>query len=143
MARIKLVMPQQQIASINIPIRITDINYGNHVGNDAFAAILHEARMAWLHRFGYTELTIEGCGLIMTGLSIEFKAEGFYGDIAEVVLACSEISRNGFELYYQVSTTRHGEQKVLAIAQTCMLCFDYEARKVVSIPAGLLKLLKP
>ena len=77
MARIKLEIPGQIIASFNIPIRIADINYGNHVGNDAFVSIIHEARMQWLNQYGYTELKIEGIGLIMSDLAIEFKNESF------------------------------------------------------------------
>ena len=45
MARIKLEMPEQFMGSFQVPVRITDINYGNHLGNDAFVSILHEARM--------------------------------------------------------------------------------------------------
>ena len=45
MARIKLLMPEQKIFSTDIAVRITDINYGNHVGNDAFVRLIHEARV--------------------------------------------------------------------------------------------------
>jgi len=50
MARTKIEIPDQLIATLNIPVRITDINYGDHVGNDAFVAIIHEARMQWLQQ---------------------------------------------------------------------------------------------
>jgi acyl-CoA thioesterase FadM len=60
MARIKLQLPQQFIFSTLIPVRITDINYGNHVGNDAILSLLHEARMQFLNKAGYTELEF-GC----------------------------------------------------------------------------------
>ena len=73
MARIKIDIPEQVIGTFTIPIRIADINYGNHVGNDAFVSIIHEARMQWLQQYRYTELKIEGIGLIMSDLAIEFK----------------------------------------------------------------------
>jgi len=34
MARIKILLPEHFSFSCSIPIRITDLNYGNHVGND-------------------------------------------------------------------------------------------------------------
>ena len=51
MARIKLDILNPTIATFIIPVRITDLNYGNHVGNDAFVSIIHEARMKWLHSY--------------------------------------------------------------------------------------------
>ena len=141
MGRIKLDITGRAIGSFTIPIRIADINYGNHVGNDAFVSIIHEARMQWLKQYGYTELQVEGIGLIMSDLAIEFKNESFYGDVAEVKLSAGDISRVGFELYYQVFTNRNNEHILLANAKTGMICFDYEARKVAAIPEKLQAIL--
>jgi YbgC/YbaW family acyl-CoA thioester hydrolase len=137
MARIKIDIPEKIIGTFIIPIRISDINYGNHVGNDAFVSIIHEARMQWLRQYGYTELKIEGTGLIMSDIALEFKNESFYGDMVEVRLGASEISRVGFELYYQLFTKRNNENILLANAKTGMICYDYDANKVVSIPEKL------
>lgn len=134
MARVKLEVPEKIMASFKIPVRIADINYGNHVGNDAFVSIIHEARMLWLQQSGYTELEIEGVGLIMSDLAIEFKNESFYGDIIEVRIGVAEISRVSFELYYQLYALRNDEQLWLANAKTGMVCFDYEAKKVSPLP---------
>ena len=43
MARIKIELPAKCIAAFTIPVRITDINYGNHVGNNSMVEIIHEA----------------------------------------------------------------------------------------------------
>lgn len=143
MARIKINIPEPFIFSCIIPVRIADINYGNHVGNDAFVSIIHEARMQWLKKADLTELKIEGdTGLIMADLSIEFRAESFYGDQVQVQIAAAEISSVGFELYYQLSVTRDGDHKLLANAKTGMVCYDYEKRKVAAIPQVLAAVLK-
>ncbi len=141
MARIKIDIPEQVIGTFTIPIRIADINYGNHVGNDAFVSIIHEARMQWLQQYRYTELKIEGIGLIMSDLAIEFKNESFYGDVVEVKLGAGEISRVGFELYYQLFTKRNNEDILLANAKTGMVCYDYYAKKVAAIPEKLKAIL--
>ena len=141
MARIKIEIPKQFIVSFNIPIRIADINYGNHVGNDAFVSIIHEARMQWLQQHGYTELNIEGTGLIMGDLSIEFKNESFYGDVVEVKIGAGEVSRASFNLYYQLSVKRNNEIILLANAKTGMVCYDYAAKKVIAIPEQLKTIL--
>ena len=141
MARVKVNIPENCIAAFTIPVRISDINYGNHVGNDSFVSILHEARVQWLHQHNFTELNIGGVGLIMSDLEIEFKKESLYGDIIEVQLSTGEISAISFELYYQLFASRNGERTLLANAKTGMVCYDYNNKKVTAIPEKLKTIL--
>ncbi len=139
MARIRIIIPEKIIAEITIPVRITDINYGNHLANDALISILHEARMQWLTKLGYTELNIEDTGVIMSDLAVEYKKEAFYGDVLTIALMIGDINSVSFELYYQVSN-QHKEE--IAKAKTGMVCYDYEAKKVAAIPAQFLRLIQ-
>lgn len=137
MARIKLVISNNKIFTASIPVRISDINYGNHVGNDSFVSILHEARIQWLKSHGFTELDVEGTGLIMNDLAIEFKLQSFYGDMIKVEISTGDITSAGFELYYQLFTNRNNNQYLLANAKTGMVCYNYHHKKVSGIPEKL------
>lgn len=141
MARIKLAIPEQKIFSTAIAVSITDINYGNHVGNDAFVRLVHEARVQWLSSNNYTELNIEGASLIMADLAVQYKAESFYGDVLQIEIAVGEISRAGFELYYQITTNRDGETLLIAKAKTGMVCYNYDEKKVRELPEKFIALL--
>jgi acyl-CoA thioesterase FadM len=142
MARLKIILPSSFIFSCSIPVRITDINYGNHTGNDALVSIIHESRMQWLKKHGLTELKIEGeTGMIMADLCVEFKAESFYGDVIDVKIAVDNISTVSFELYYLLFCRRNDKDLVLAHAKTGMVCYDYERKKVASVPQRLLTAL--
>ena len=141
MARIKLAIPSQKIFSTEMAVRISDINYGNHVGNDAFVQFIHEARVQWLSSNNYTELNIEGASLIMADLAVEYKAESFYGDLLQIEIAVGEISRAGFELYYQITTTRDGKSILVAKAKTGLVSFNYEEKKVRELPLKFIELL--
>lgn len=132
MARIKLTIPTRFSFSTQIPIRITDLNYGNHLGNDSVLSILHEARMQYLQSIGYTELSFAGIGLIMSDVAIEFKAEAFYGDVLKAYVTAGDISRVGFDLYYKL--VKKEQEEIVAIAKTGMICFDYAKRKVTFLP---------
>ena len=132
MARIKLTLPSHFPFSTLIPIRITDLNYGNHVGNDSILSILHEARVQYLKSFGLAELDFAGVGLIMSDVGIEFKAEAFYGDVIKAYVAVTEFSKIGFNLYYKL--VKGEAEQVIALAKTGMLCFDYDKRKIVAVP---------
>jgi len=79
MPRIKIVLPDHFSFSCQVPVRITDINYGGHVGNDTILTIVHEARMQYFSKWGYTELNFAGTGMIMADAALEIKNEIFYG----------------------------------------------------------------
>ncbi|RPD40750.1 acyl-CoA thioesterase [Chitinophaga barathri] len=134
MARVKIDMPAVFRFSTVIPVRITDVNYGGHLGNDAIVSILHESRMQYLGSLGCTELDFFGTSLIMADLAVMYKGEGFYGDALTVEVAADELSSLGYDLYYRLSTTRDGKQIIVAEAKTGMVCFDYKTRKVARLP---------
>jgi acyl-CoA thioesterase FadM len=141
MPRIKIEIPALKLVTIKIPVRISDINYGNHVGNDAFVSIIHEARVQWLKEHDYSELNFDGNGIIMSDLAIEFKNESFYGDVIEVDIYAGETARVSFELFYQLSTIRNDLKIILANAKTGMICYSYERKKAVSLTGKILNLL--
>lgn len=122
-------------------MRITDINYGDHVGNNSIVEIIHEARVQFLQQYGFTELNIAGTGLIMSELSVEFKHESFYNDLLEVKVFCGEITRIAFELFYQILVKRDGQSFIIANAKTGMVCYDYSIKKVREVPEELRKIL--
>ena len=128
MARIKIELPTKSIASFNIPVRITDINYGNHVGNNSIVEIIHESRVQFLQHHQFTELDAGGTGLILNELLVEFKNESFYGDTLNAKIFVGEISKKSFEIYYQLIALR-SENIVIAHAKTGMVCYNYSERK--------------
>ena len=143
MARIKIDLPANTIARVKLKVRIGDINYGNHVGNDSFVSFIHEARIQWLQQNGFSEMDINGTGLIMADLAIEFKKEAHYGEDILIAISAGEISRVSFELYYQLSTERNQVAVLLAKAKTGMVCYDYQHKKTVSVPDCLKGILLP
>ena len=137
MARVKIAIPLSYHFFTTIPVRVTDINYGGHVGNDAVISIVHEARMQYLLHHGLTELEFSGVGLIMGDLAVEFKAESFYGDRINIAIASTEFTRVGFDIIYELSKETTGKNIVVALVKTGMICFDYNSKKVSSLPQGI------
>jgi acyl-CoA thioester hydrolase len=141
MNRIKIELPEKFSFSTNITIRVTDLNYGGHVGNDSFLSLIHEARQQFLLSHGYKELAIAGIGLIMADVAIEFKKELNYGDIIQISVAAAGFDKLGFDLFYKMEHM-NGEETVLAgKAKTGMLCFDYTQKKKVAVPDEVIQKL--
>lgn len=142
MARVKIKFPGNKVLhKADIPVRITDINYGGHLGNDALLSVIHEARMQWLAAHGYTELAAGGHGLIMADVMIAYKGEAFYGDLLEVSMYTDELAERTFDLLYRITTDRAGGTMEIAQAKTGMVCFDYTDRRIVPMGEGLKTLL--
>jgi acyl-CoA thioesterase FadM len=142
MARIKVDLPEHFAFSTTIPVRITDLNYGNHVGNDTILSMIHEARVQYLQQLGYGELNLAGVGVIMSDVAIEFKSELFYGDEVIASVAAGDLTKIAFDLYYKLEK-RSGDNTVLvAAAKTGMVCFDYSKKKVAAIPEEVAVKLK-
>ena len=134
MERVKIHLPDTFAFSTVITIRITDLNYGGHVGNDKFLSLIHEARQQFLMSHGYKELSFEGAELIQTDAAIEYKRELNYADAVKISVAASGFDKYGFDLFYKMEVVTNEQTILTAKAKTGMLCYDYEKRKLVTMP---------
>jgi acyl-CoA thioester hydrolase len=134
MERIKVNLPENFHFSTIIKIRITDLNYGGHVGNDSFLSLIHEARQQFLNHFGYSELKIENVSLIMADATIEFKKELNYGDEIKISVTASGFDKLGFDLFYKIEIINNENFILAGKAKTGMLCYDYQNKKLMPVP---------
>lgn len=141
MARLKIELPEKLVATVTIPVRITDINYGNHLGHNSLVEIIHEARVQFLNQHGFTELNVAGTALIMKELLVEFINESFYNDLLEISIFSGEITGVSFELFYEIAVNRNERKMIIALAKTAMVCYNYEMKKVRPVPPRLKSIL--
>lgn len=121
--------------STEIDVRISDINYGGHLGNDRYLAIFQEARLRYLKQLGYSELAIgEDTSLIMSQAHIDFKAEAFWGYRLTIYVRISKIKPIKFIIEYLMANNQD-HAKVVATGYTEMVGFDYQNRKVKKLPS--------
>ena len=132
MERIKVELPEKFHFRTEIHIRITDINYGGHLGNDSMLSIIHEARVRLFKSLGFKELNVNGVGIIMTDAEIQFKLQGFYGEILIIEIAVTEFTSIGCDFVYRV--TNKNTKKEIALAKTGIVFFDYEKQKTAPVP---------
>jgi acyl-CoA thioester hydrolase len=132
MPRLKLELPKSFAFSTDLEIRITDVNYGQHLGNDALLGLLQEARLRFLKTNGFSEVDAGGAGMIMADAAVMYRAQAFHGDVLRIEVAAADPERCGCDLLYRV--TRPGDGKEIARAKTGIVFFDYAAKKVVAMP---------
>ncbi len=132
MARIKLKLPEKFSFSTQLNIRITDLNYGGHLGNDAALGLIHEARIRFLADKGFLEGDIDGTGIILMDAVINYTAEGFYGEKIRIDVAVDEITNAGCDIYYRFVNVAN--DKMIVKAKTNIAFFDYSNKKIVGTP---------
>ena len=136
MSRIKLQMPDAYLFSTTIDVRITDLNYGNHLANDSLLSIIHEARVRFLNHYSYTEIDIEGIGIMMADVVIIYKSQSYYGESLKIEVGVGELSKKSCDFFYRVTKD---EDKVVALCKTAIVFFDYQSQKPANIPEQFLK----
>lgn len=133
--RVKIALPASFSFSTTLPVRITDLNYGAHLGNDSLLGMLHEVRVQFLAALGTAEYDpATRLGFIMADVAMEYKGEGFHGDVLTFELAAADVHKYGFDVVYRVQN-QHG--RPVAYAKTGTLCFDYNTRKLRALPTEL------
>ena len=131
MKRMKIEMPSQWQYSTEIKVRVSDLNYGNHMGNQQFLAYAQEARVRFLAENGFTELDFGGVSLIQADAVITYSCEGRLGDKVQIDIATEVTGRSSFNVFYQFTNLTQG--KHMANIRTALISYDYEKNRPIGL----------
>lgn len=134
-------IPTPPCFTTNMVVQISDINYGGHVGNERYLLFAQETRLRFLEQLNCSEMKFGGHGLILSEATAAYFLELFYGDPITTSFSIGAIGRAGFECFCLIEVTRNGKKACAAKVLTKMVCFDFNDRKVKSIPDHLKKAL--
>lgn len=138
MSRIKLKIPDTLLFRTEISVRISDINYGNHLGNEMILSYMQETRLRFFQSLGYKdELSIEGIGTIQADAAIEYRGESFHGDVISCKLFLGGIGKRSIDFFYVLENTAN--EKLIARGKTGIAFYDYRLKTTVNIPQQLLE----
>lgn len=137
----KISIPSPFCFSTFFSVQVSDINYGGHVGNERHLLFAQETRIRFLQTIGCSEVHFGPFGLAVTEAHVEYFHELFHGNDIKVFLAIDTPSRASFDCFYSIKLMKNNEEIEVAAIKTSMVCFDYNARKVRSIPEDLKAIL--
>lgn len=133
MTRLRIELPERVVFACDLNVRVTDLNYGNHLANNMVLGLMHEARWRWFRALGYaSELELDGAGIVMADASVIFQSEAFAGEVLTIELRLGPVERSAINLFYALKERE--TQRPVAIARTAIVFFNYEARKPMPIP---------
>ncbi|SDT23999.1 acyl-CoA thioesterase [Pseudomonas oryzae] len=134
MARLQLDLPEDGFRfSTRMTVRSTDINAGQHLGNDALVSMLSEARSRFLFAEGIDDAGDEdGLGIVVTDLATLYKAEAFARDELLFEVGVMDFNKYGGDITFRVS--RPDDGALIALAKNGFVFFDYRASRVTPMP---------
>jgi len=133
MARLILDFPEDQYCfSTQLTVRITDINGANHLGNDSMISMISEARARFLFEYGIGESRGDGSGIIVTDLATTYRAEAHARDQLLFEVGVMDFNRYGGDITFRI--TRPADGRLIAMAKSGFVFFDYRQSRVVAMP---------
>jgi 4-hydroxybenzoyl-CoA thioesterase len=132
MARIHIEVPEQLPFSTEITLYLSHMNYGGHLDNALLLTVVSEARVRFFKSLGYTELDVEGVGIIVTDAAVQYRSEAFYGEVMVVRMGAADFGRRGCDLLWCMN--EQSSQREVARGKTGIVFFDYTKRKVTEVP---------
>lgn len=84
-------------------------------------------------------MNIEGLGLLVTNLVVNYVHEAFYADQLLIHIGVGDVSKTRVALIYQV--LHAGSQQEIARALTTVAFYDYQQKKVALMPEKLVQAL--
>ena len=139
MSKVRLSAPDRVLFRHELPVRISDMNYGNHLGHDHLVTLLHEARVRFFRAHEMSEVDIDGCGILLVDLAVSYRAQVFFGQTLYIDVGAGDVSSRGCDLIYRVTDKESGQ--LVALGKTGIVFFDYARQRVVNMPPRFAELI--
>jgi len=116
----------------HLTVRATDINYADHLGNEALLGLVHEARAQFLKQLKFNTIIQDDqpIGVIIADLVVNFRAEAFAQDQLTIDCQIGDLGERSFRLFHRI---RRAEQ-VIALVESGTVAYDYLAGEVIPLP---------
>lgn len=141
MARVRIELPDRFPFRTAIALLISHINYGRHLDNAQLLGLVSEARVRFLKSMGYTELDIEGVGIVVADAAVQYRSEAFHGETMVVEMAADDFSEFGCDLVWRLADEASGRE--VARGKTGIVFFDYGERRKTAVPEGFRRRFAP
>ncbi len=114
-------------------VRVGDINYGGHMGNDKALLLFQDARIKFLASIGFSEMNIgDEAGIIMSEAHVYYKKEIFLYDRLSVNISVSSVTSSSFTMNYAV--VRESDNAEVLQGSTKLIAFNYAKKRIMRLP---------
>ncbi|EHJ92400.1 acyl-CoA thioesterase [Vreelandella boliviensis] len=133
MERVKLDFPAEAVIHRHpLTVRVTDMNYGRHLGHDALVSLLHEARIQAFAALDLPEWDMHGYPSVVADIAVQYQSEARWPDALMIATAVPEPQGKALTIYQRIYQTE--SQQVVATARVNQLLIDLATGRPVEVP---------
>jgi len=136
-SRVQIGLPERFAFATELALYISHINYGGHLDNALLLTLVSEARVRYFKSLGYSELDVEGCGIVLADAAVQYRSEAFHGETMRIEMAPANFHARGFDLVWRMS--ERDTAREVARGKSGILFFDYARRKVMPVPDAFVR----
>ncbi len=112
-------------------VRFRDADGFGHVNNAVYLTYVEQARIAYLVERGvFTRPTQDEMSMILARAELDFRAPLSVGQDVQIGVRTARVGNKSFTLEYEL----HADSRVVAVAATVLVAYDYERNDPVTIP---------
>lgn len=133
MERVKLEFPAEAIIHRHpLTVRVTDMNYGRHLGHDALVSLLHEARIQAFAALDLPEWDMHGYPTVVADLAVQYQSEARWPDALIIATAVPEPQGKALTVYQRIYQAE--SEQIVATARVNQLLIDVASGRPVEVP---------
>ena len=133
MERVKLDFPAEAVIHRHpLTVRVTDMNYGRHLGHDAIVSLLHEARIQAFAALDLPEWDMHGHPSVVADLAIQYHREARWPDALLIDTAVPEPQGKALIIYQRIYQA--DSEQVVATSRVNQLLIDLATGRPVAVP---------
>lgn len=118
------------------PVAWAEMDYFRHVNHAVFFTYFEGARIAYLERIGFRELTAERqVGPILQSTHARYRRPVVYPDVVVIGARVTEVGEDRFTQEYRIVSRAQGE--VAAEGGGTLVSYDYAAGRKTPLPAAV------
>lgn len=152
MERVALEFPAKAVIHRHpLTVRVTDMNYGRHLGHDALVSLLHEARVQAFASLGFAEWDMQGYPSVVADLAVQYQSEARWPEALVIDTAVPDAEGKALIVYQRIrkvateslnADTVSAVATVVATARVTQLLMDTATGRPVEVPLEVRKTLR-
>ncbi|HDZ45483.1 hypothetical protein LCGC14_0194120 [marine sediment metagenome] len=140
MERVKLDFPAEAVIHRHpLTVRVTDMNYGRHLGHDAVVSLLHEARIQAFAALDLPEWDMHGHPSVVADLAIQYHSEARWPDALLIETAVPEPQGKALIIYQRIYQA--DSEQLVATSRVNQLLIDLATGRPAEVPTQVIQAL--
>jgi acyl-CoA thioester hydrolase len=125
----------------DVEVRFADTDAMGHVNNAAYLTYCEIARAAYYERVTGRPLPLGAHGaeegMILAEVRVTYRSPAFYGETLSVETRVVRIGRSSFGMEHRITApaSRYAQARLVAIADSVLVSYDYGAERPIGVPA--------